>query len=56
MMLFCKEIGPEHLDITNAPRRIKSSEFEKCTAPGIEITEVKIRFDGTVMTRPFGRI
>ena len=49
MKLFCKGIGPEHPDITNASRRIKSSEFEKCTAAGIEITEVKIGFDGIVL-------
>ena len=49
MKLFCAGVGLEHPDITNASRRIKSSEFEKCTANGITITEVKVGFDGIVL-------
>ncbi len=49
MKLFCSGIGVEHPDITNASRRIKSSEFETCTKNGIKITEVKIGFDGIVL-------
>lgn len=49
MKLFCAGIGLEHPDITNASRRIKKSEFEKCTAAGITITEVKIGYDGIVL-------
>jgi len=49
MKLFCAGVGEEHPDITNASRRIKKSEFEKCTANGIGITEVKIGFDGIVL-------
>ena len=49
MKLFCSGIGVEHPDITNASRRIKASEFEKCTKNGIKITEVKIGFDGIVL-------
>mgnify|MGYP001793705570 CR=1 FL=1 len=49
MKLFCAGIGLEHPDITNASRRIKSSEFEKCTTAGITITEVKIGYDGIVL-------
>ena len=49
MKLFCSGIGIEHPDITNASRRIKTSEFEKCTANGISITEVKIGYDGIVL-------
>ena len=49
MKLFCSGIGVEHPDITNASRRIKSSEFEKCTKAGIKITEVKVGFDGIVL-------
>jgi len=49
MKLFCSGIGVKHPDITNASRRIKSSEFKKCTAAGIKITEVKIGFDGIVL-------
>ncbi len=49
MKLFCAGIGPRHPDITNASRRIKPSEFKKCTAAGIRITEVKVGFDGIVV-------
>ncbi len=49
MKLFCSGVGVGHPDITNASRRIKSSEFEKCNKAGITITEVKIGFDGIVL-------
>ncbi len=49
MKLFCSGVGLEHPDITNASRRIKDSEFGKCTDNGITITEVKIGFDGIVL-------
>ncbi|MEK9661806.1 MAG: substrate-binding domain-containing protein, partial [Alphaproteobacteria bacterium] len=49
MKLFCAGVGQEHPDITNASRRMKKSEFETCTKNGIDITEVKIGFDGIVM-------
>ena len=49
MKLFCSGVGARHPDITNASRRIKSSEFKKCTSKGINITEVKIGFDGIVL-------
>lgn len=47
LKLFCSGIGVDHPDMTNASRRIKKSEVEKCAANGItEITEVKIGYDG----------
>ena len=49
MKLFCAGVGVEHPDITNASRRIKASEFEKCAKNGITITEVKVGFDGIVL-------
>ena len=49
MKLFCAGVGEEHPDVTNSSRRIKKSEFKKCTANGINITEVKIGFDGIVL-------
>ncbi len=49
MKLFCAGIGVNYPDITNASRRIKKSEFEKCRAAGVGITEVKIGFDGIVL-------
>lgn len=48
--LFCAGIGTQHPDITNASRRMKSSEFEMCQRNGVEaITEVKIGADGIVI-------
>ncbi len=48
--LFCSGIGIQHPDITNASRRIKKSEVEKCSKNGIkEITEIKIGYDGIVI-------
>ena len=48
--LFCAGVGVEYPDITNASRRIKQSEYERCVANGVkEIIEVKIGYDGIVM-------
>lgn len=47
MKLFCKgnDIGTP--DITNASRRMKKAEFDKCQAAGVkEITEVLVGYDG----------
>ncbi len=47
LKLFCAGIGVEHPDVTNASRRIKKSEFEKCQKNGVtDIVEVKIGYDG----------
>ena len=52
MKLFCAGVGVEHPDISNASRRIKTSEVESCKANGVtEITEVKIGYDGIVLAR-----
>lgn len=43
MRLFCVGVGVDHPDITNASRRMKPSEFDKCRAAGVkDIVEVKI--------------
>ena len=49
MKLFCAGVGLEHPDMTNASRRIKSSEFKKCSDNGVTIVEVKVGFDGIVL-------
>ena len=50
MKLFCTGVGVETPDMTNASRRIKFSEYEKCQNNGVkEIIEVKIGYDGIVM-------
>ncbi|MBW2713448.1 MAG: PstS family phosphate ABC transporter substrate-binding protein [Deltaproteobacteria bacterium] len=50
LKLFCAGVGDAHPDITNASRRIKSSEVDLCASNGIaNITEVKIGYDGIVL-------
>ena len=58
MKLFCTGVGESTPDITNASRRIKSSEAEKCAANGVTPIEAKIGFDGIVManSRKSGRM
>lgn len=48
--LFCAGVGVEHPDITNASRRMKSSECQTCRENGVtDIVEVKIGYDGIVL-------
>lgn len=54
LKLFCAGVGVEHPDITNASRRIKSSEVETCTSNGISIVEVKVGYDGIVLANAKG--
>ncbi len=50
LKLFCAGVGVEHPDITNASRRIKKSEVDKCAANGVkEVIEVKVGYDGIVV-------
>ena len=50
LKLFCNGVGVGTPDITNASRRIKKSEVEKCAKNGVtDITEVLIGFDGIVL-------
>lgn len=47
LKLFCEGVGESTPDITNASRRIKSSEVELCASNGVEdIVEVLIGYDG----------
>ena len=50
MKLFCQGIGTQYPDITNASRRMKTSEFELCQSNGVtDITEFRIGSDGIVI-------
>ncbi len=50
MKLFCSGTGPSHPSLTNASRRIKTSEIDLCTNNGVTgIVEVKIGYDGIVI-------
>nr|WP_299244471.1 PstS family phosphate ABC transporter substrate-binding protein [uncultured Halomonas sp.] len=47
LRLFCNGIGEGTPDITNASRRMKTSEYERCQENGVtDITEAKIGYDG----------
>lgn len=55
LKLFCKGVGVATADITNASRRIKSSEFEQCQQNGVtDIIEVLIGYDGIVLANAKG--
>ncbi len=55
LKLFCSGAGVGTPDITNASRRIKSSEVELCAENGVkDIVEVKIGFDGIVLANALG--
>ncbi len=50
LKLFSAKAGVKTPDITNASRRIKKSEFERCQKNGVrEIVEIKIGYDGIVI-------
>ena len=50
LKLFASGIGIQHPDITNASRRIKKSEYEKCQKNGVkEVLEIKLGYDGIVV-------
>ena len=47
MKLFCAGIGANTPDLTNASRRIKTSEFESCRANGVtQVIEFPVGIDG----------
>ncbi|MFC3283431.1 PstS family phosphate ABC transporter substrate-binding protein [Litchfieldella rifensis] len=47
LRLFCNGAGDDTPDITNASRRMKPSEFERCAENGVtDITEAFIGYDG----------
>jgi len=52
LRLFCDGVGVSHPDITNASRRMKPTEFDRCQDNGVEaITEAKIGSDGIVLAQ-----
>jgi phosphate transport system substrate-binding protein len=53
--IFCAGLGPQHSDVANASRRIKTSEVEQCAKNGVkDILEVKIGYDGIVLANSKG--
>lgn len=52
LKLFCEGLGLNTPDITNASRRIKQSEIDKCRNNDVKnIIEVKLGYDGIVIAR-----
>ncbi len=52
MRLFCEGVGTSTPDITNASRRMKPSEFDRCMENGVtDITEATIGYDGIVLAQ-----
>ncbi|AXS39614.1 substrate-binding domain-containing protein [Breoghania sp. L-A4] len=49
LKLFCSGVGEGTPDISNASRRMKTSELEACMANGVTPVEVTIGFDGIVL-------
>lgn len=50
LKLFCAGVGAQHPDMTNASRRIKKSEVERCAKNGVtDVVEIKVGYDGIVM-------
>jgi phosphate transport system substrate-binding protein len=48
--LFCSGVGVDTIDVANASRRMKDSEYADCQKNGVkEIVEVRIGFDGIVL-------
>lgn len=42
----CEGIGTQFIDIGNASSRMKVSELEFCSANGVDVTEIKVGYDG----------
>lgn len=45
----CQGTGTEYIDIGNASSRMKPKELEFCHENGIEVTEIKVGYDGIVV-------
>ena len=50
MKLFCKGIGVEHPDVTNASRAMKSKEAKMCADAGVEFQEFIVGNDGIALS------
>ncbi|QGG79189.1 phosphate ABC transporter substrate-binding protein [Litorivicinus lipolyticus] len=45
----CTGIGTENIDIGNASSRMKVSELDVCAENNVEVTEIKVGYDGIVL-------
>ena len=52
---FCEGIGEDQIDIANASRPMRASEFEACQAAGVtDVVEIRIGYDGIVFASAKG--
>ena len=52
---FCEGVGEDQIDIANASRPMRASEFEACQAAGVtDIVEIRIGYDGIVFASAKG--
>ncbi len=55
LKLFCAGVGVNTPDITNASRKIKEREIERCKENGVvDVTEAKVGYDGIVLANAKG--
>lgn len=55
--LFCRGVGPDTPDISNASRRMKPAEFAECQANGVnDIVEIQVGLDGLAFASAKGGI
>ena len=45
----CEGIGTEFIDIGNASSRMKTGELDYCNGNGVDVTEIKVGYDGIVV-------
>lgn len=45
----CQGVGTQYIDIGNASSRMKVKELEYCNAQGVDLTEIKVGYDGIVV-------
>jgi len=45
----CEGTGTQFIDIGNASSRMKTKELEYCDANGVQVTEIKVGYDGIVV-------
>lgn len=45
----CEGIGTEYIDIGNASSRMKTGELKYCDSNGVDLTEIKVGYDGIVV-------
>ena len=50
----CTGIGTEFIDIGNASSRMKTGELDVCAEQGVEVTEIKVGYDGIVLASARG--